>query len=60
MQHPIIGTEWQKTLWKLIRNPAIEVVAAIVVVLFATWLIVLSDTENRGHSVFPVPYGPHK
>lgn len=59
MQHPIIGTQWQKTLWKIIRNPAIEVVAAIVVVLLATWLIVQNDAENR-HTVFPVPYGPHK
>jgi len=54
---PIIGTNWQKALWKIIRNPAIEVVAAIVVVLFATWLIVESEAENR-LSVFPVPYGP--
>jgi hypothetical protein len=54
---PIIGTNWQKVLWKLIRNPAIEVVAAIVVVLFATWLVVQSEAENR-LSVFPVPYGP--
>lgn len=53
---PIIGTEWQKTLWKIIRNPAIEVVAAIVVVLLATWLLVQSEAENR-HSLFPVPYG---
>jgi hypothetical protein len=54
---PIIGTNWQKVLWKIIRNPAIEVVAAIVVVLFATWLVVQSEAENR-LSVFPVPYGP--
>jgi len=57
MMQPIIGTNWQKALWKIIRNPAIEVVAAIVVVLFATWLIVQSEAENR-LSVFPVPYGP--
>jgi hypothetical protein len=57
MMQPIIGTNWQKALWKIIRNPAIEVVAAIVVVLFATWLIVESEAENR-LSVFPVPYGP--
>lgn len=54
---PIIGNNLQKVLWKLIRNPAIEVVAAIVVVLFATWLVVQSEAENR-LSVFPVPYGP--
>jgi hypothetical protein len=54
---PIIGANWQKVLWKIIRNPAIEVIAAIVVVLFATWLVVQSEAENR-LSVFPVPYGP--
>ena len=52
---PTIGTNWQKVLWKIIRNPAIEVVAAIVAVLFATWLLVQSEAENR-LSVFPVPY----
>jgi len=51
------GYDWQKTLWKIVRNPTLEVVAAIVVVLFATWLIVQSEAENR-LSVFPVPYGP--
>ena len=54
---PTIGTNWQKAIWKIIRNPAIEVVAAIVAVLFATWLLVQSEAENR-LSVFPVPYGP--
>jgi hypothetical protein len=53
---PITGTNWQKALWKIIRNPAIEVVAAIVAVLFATWLVVESEAGNR-HSVFPMPYG---
>ena len=53
---PILGTNWQKTFWKIIRNPAIEVVAAIVAVLLATWLLVQSEAENR-LSVFPVPYG---
>ncbi|HEY4998650.1 MAG TPA: hypothetical protein VII36_05880 [Usitatibacter sp.] len=53
---PILGTNWQKTLWKIIRNPAIEVIATIVVVLLATWLLVQSEAENR-LSVFPVPFG---
>jgi len=51
---PIPGTDWQKTLWKIVRNPAIEVVAAIVVVLLATWMVVWTESENR-HTAFPVP-----
>ena len=43
-----IGNDWQKALWKILSNPAIEVVAAIVVVVFATWIVVLTDVEQRG------------
>ena len=38
MQH-----DWQNALWKLLTNPAFEVVAAIVVVLIAAWFVI--DTE---------------
>ena len=53
------GYDWQKTLWKIVRNPAFEVVAAIVVVLFAAWIVVQSETDIR-HPVFPVPFGHTK
>lgn len=52
--HPILGSDWQKTLWKLVSNPAIEVIAAIVVVLFMAWIVITTEAENR-HTVFPVP-----
>jgi hypothetical protein len=52
------ATDWQKALWKIVRNPAFEVVAAIVVVLFATWLVIQTEAEQK-HTVFPVPFG-HK
>jgi hypothetical protein len=52
---PIIGTNWQKALWKIIRNPTIEVVATIVLVLLATWLIVQGEADNRQQQLFPVP-----
>ena len=52
------ATDWQKAIWKIVRNPAFEVVAAIVVVLFATWLVVQTEAEHN-HTVFPVPFG-HK
>jgi ABC-type nickel/cobalt efflux system permease component RcnA len=51
----LFGTQWQKTIWKILRNPAFEVIAAIVVVLFATWLIVQTETDLRHKTPFPVP-----
>lgn len=57
MQIHLFGYEWQKTIWKILRNPAFEVIAAIVVVLFATWLIVQTETDLRHHTPFPVPTG---
>jgi hypothetical protein len=41
-------------LWKIVRNPAVEVVAAILVVLIAAWVVISSETEQR-HTLFPVP-----
>jgi len=53
-----IGSHWQKTLWKIVRNPAVEVVAAIVLVLIAAWVVI--DTETERHApLFPLLFG-HK
>ena len=56
---PILSRDWQKTLWKIVRNPAFEVVAAIVVVLFAAWIVVQSETDIH-QPIFPVPFGHTK
>lgn len=48
-------TNWQESFWKILRNPTVEVVAAIVVVLLAAWMLVNSEVESRGHTNFPVP-----
>ena len=56
---PILSRDWQKTLWKIVRNPAFEVVAAILVVLFAAGIVVQSETDAR-HPIFPVPFGHTK
>lgn len=53
-----IGSHWQKTLWKIARNPAVEVIAAIVVVLIAAWVVIDTETERRA-SLFPLLFG-HK
>ena len=50
-----VGNDWQKAIWKIVRNPAVEVVAAIVAVLLAAWVVVLTDMEHPRHNPFPVP-----
>ena len=49
-----LESERHKLLWKIVRNPAIEVVAAILVVLLAAWVVISSEAEHR-HTLFPVP-----
>jgi ABC-type nickel/cobalt efflux system permease component RcnA len=48
---------WQKAIWKILTNPALEVVAAILVVLFAAWIVIETETEHRHHNPFPVGVG---
>ena len=54
-----LGNDWRNAIWKLVRNPALEVVAAIVVVLFATWIVISTEVDEN-KSLFPVPYGAHR
>jgi hypothetical protein len=49
------GGNWQGTLWKIVTNPAIEVIAAIVVVLVAAWFVIDTDSLQKGKAQFPVP-----
>ncbi|HZZ94370.1 MAG TPA: hypothetical protein VFE23_17545 [Usitatibacter sp.] len=56
MQLRRLGHDWQKAIWKLVRNPAVEVVAAIVAVLLAAWVVIQTEMEHpRQHNPFPVP-----
>jgi hypothetical protein len=58
MQLKSIGI-WQKALWKIVSNPTVEVVAAIAVVMFSTWMVIETETELRHQpSAFPVPFVP--
>ena len=50
------GNDWRNALWKIIRNPALEVVAAILLVVLATWIVVSTETEQN-KTLFPVPFG---
>ena len=49
---------WQRALWKIVTNPTLEVIAAIVVVLVAAWFVVETETQQRVPS-FPILFG-HK
>jgi ABC-type nickel/cobalt efflux system permease component RcnA len=45
--HPWIGSDWHKTLWKIVRNPTFEVIVAIIVVALAAWLVVQTEIDLR-------------
>ena len=47
MMGKALGTNWSKTLWKIVKNPMVEVAAAIVAVLFATWVVVETELDQR-------------
>ena len=47
MQPRIIGSQWHKTLLRIVKNPTFEVLAAIVVVLLATWVVVQTEVDLR-------------
>ena len=56
MQHKSLGLNWSKTLWKIVKNPVVEVAAAIVTVLLATWLVVQTEVDTRkGYRQYDVP-----
>ena len=55
MQLRRLRSDWQKQLRKFVTNPAVEVVAAIVAVLLAAWIVVVTDMEHPRHNPFPVP-----
>ncbi|MBC8023835.1 MAG: hypothetical protein H7Y14_11985 [Burkholderiales bacterium] len=54
-----LGNDWRNAIWKIVSNPAIEVLAAIVVVLFATWIVVSTEADEK-KSLFPVLHGEHR
>ena len=41
------ASEWHKTLWKILTNPMLEVVAALLVVAVAAWVVVETQMELR-------------
>ena len=55
MQTRFLG-DWQGTIWRLLTNPAIEVVAAIVVMLIAAWIVIDTEVVQSGVLQVPVPF----
>ena len=49
-------TRHQGTLWKILTNPAFEVVVAIVVMLIAAWIVIDTDVLQGGGLQVPIPF----
>ena len=47
-------SDWKKTPWKILRNPALQVLAGIALVLIAAWIVVETDSMQRNRA-FPAP-----
>jgi hypothetical protein len=56
MQLRMEANEWHKAVWKVVTNPAIEVMAVIVVVLLAAWVVVETEVDQRTPAM-PVIFG---
>jgi hypothetical protein len=41
-------SNWQKAIWKLLANPALELVATIALVMVATWFLIQNDGVQQG------------
>ena len=41
------GYSWQKALWRIVTNPTVEVIAAIIVMVFAAWVVVETQADLR-------------
>ena len=45
--HVRLNHDWQNAIWKILTNPAFEVVVAIVLVLMAAWFVIDTDTIQK-------------
>jgi ABC-type nickel/cobalt efflux system permease component RcnA len=50
----------KQRLWKIVTNPTFEVIAAILLVLIAVWIVVQTEVDLKHHQLhFPLLFG-HK
>ena len=45
--HVRLNHDWQNAIWKILTNPAFEVVVAIVLVMIAAWFVIDTDTIQK-------------
>lgn len=45
--HVRLNHDWQNAIWKILTNPALEVVVAIVLVLIAAWFVIDTDAIQK-------------
>ena len=50
------SSHWYRTFWKIVSNPTLEVVAAVVVMLLAAWIVIDTASEEK-HQNIPVLFG---
>ena len=59
MEQRIDGQEWN--LWKMVSNPAANVVAMLVLVGVSTWVVVSTEADLPRHNPYPLAFvGGHK
>jgi hypothetical protein len=56
MQSKSTSSHWYKKLWKILSNPTFDVIAAMVVVIFAAWIVIQTESEEK-RPAFPVLFG---
>ena len=56
MQPKTLGP-WHKTFVRILKNPTFEVLAAIVAVLLATWVVVQTEVDLRQPQRPAIPFG---
>ena len=52
-----LGSQWQKTFVRIVKNPTFEVLAAIVAVVFAVWIVVQTEIDLRQQQRAAIPFG---
>lgn len=50
-----MANHWYKKLWKILSNPTLDVIVAMVVVILAAWIVIESETQQK--HPYPVLFG---
>jgi membrane-bound ClpP family serine protease len=49
------NNHWYKRLWRILSNPTLDVIVAMVVVILAAWIVIESETQQK--HPYPVLFG---